>query len=119
MNFVFKPRKDCPQPDLRLSAHDGADSTRPRTCLSLQREAWSEFGGVMRKPLELPPEVARSFVKDMRAFFAEQRRIKREEIAGRQLRVLWEYQRPSEKKLRRIDVEEMFAAMRDFVGERS
>jgi hypothetical protein len=38
-----------------------------------------------RKPIELPPAVARAFVKDMRAFFAEKNAIKRDEIAARQL----------------------------------
>jgi hypothetical protein len=43
------------------------------------------FGHMSRKPLELPPAVARSFVKDMRAFFAEKNAIKRDEIAARGL----------------------------------
>ena len=33
---------------------------------------------MVRKPLELPPEVASAFVKDMRAYFAEENQIKRE-----------------------------------------
>ena len=37
----------------------------------------------MPKPIELPPEVARAFVKDMRAFFAETHAIKRDAIAAR------------------------------------
>jgi hypothetical protein len=36
-----------------------------------------------RKPIELPPAVARRFVEDMCAFFAEPNRIKRDRIAGR------------------------------------
>jgi hypothetical protein len=43
---------------------------------------------VPRKPIELPPAVAKAFVKDMRAFFAEENAIKRDEIAARQLHVL-------------------------------
>jgi hypothetical protein len=35
------------------------------------------------KPIELPPAVARAFVKDMRAFFAEKSATKRDEIAAR------------------------------------
>jgi hypothetical protein len=35
-----------------------------------------------RKPIELPPAVARAFVKDMRAFLVEKNAIKRDEIAG-------------------------------------
>jgi len=36
-----------------------------------------------RKPLELPPDVARVFVRDMRAFFAEKNGIKADGIAAR------------------------------------
>ena len=36
---------------------------------------------VVRKPLDLPPDVARSFVQDMRAYFAEENQIKRDGIA--------------------------------------
>jgi hypothetical protein len=35
----------------------------------------------MKKPLELPPDVAKRFVKDMRAFFAEEDATKRDVIA--------------------------------------
>jgi hypothetical protein len=41
---------------------------------------------IARKPLDLPPAVARAFVDDMRAYFAEENPIKREGIAVRQLR---------------------------------
>jgi hypothetical protein len=34
------------------------------------------------KPLDIPPKVARAFVKDMKAFFAEEKQIKRDEIAA-------------------------------------
>lgn len=67
-----------------------------------------------RKPLELPPDVARAFVEDMRAFFAEPNAIKRDEIAAHQVRALREYSRAGDKKLRLSDVHEMFEAMRDF-----
>jgi hypothetical protein len=36
-----------------------------------------------RKPIELPPAVARAFVKDMRAFLVEKNAIKRDKIAAR------------------------------------
>jgi hypothetical protein len=39
-----------------------------------------------RKPLELPPEVGRSFMADLKAFYAEDNPIKRDEIAARQRR---------------------------------
>jgi hypothetical protein len=41
-----------------------------------------------RKPIELPPAVARAFVKDVRAFHIEPNAIKRDEIASRQLHAL-------------------------------
>jgi hypothetical protein len=40
---------------------------------------------IKRKPLELPPEAARRFFEDMRAFHGERSPIKRDEIAARQL----------------------------------
>ena len=67
-----------------------------------------------RKPLELPNAVARAFVDDMRAFFAEPNAIKRDEIAARQLHAFREHQGPREKKLRITDVHEMFHAMKDY-----
>jgi hypothetical protein len=66
-----------------------------------------------RKQLEVPPAVARAFVEDMHAFFAEPNAIKRDEIAARQLHVLRGYNPPRAKKLRLLDVHEMFLAMRD------
>ena len=68
---------------------------------------------IARKPLDLPPAVARAFVDDMRAYFAEENPIKREGIAVRQLRALREHQGPREKKLRLSDVKEMFEQMRN------
>ena len=37
----------------------------------------------MAKPFDLPMQVAKQFVKDMRAFHAETNAIKRDEIAAR------------------------------------
>ena len=68
---------------------------------------------MIRKPLDLPPDVARAFVDDMRAYFAEENPIKREGIAVRQLRALREHQGPREKKLRLSDVKEMFEQMKN------
>jgi hypothetical protein len=65
-----------------------------------------------RKPVELPPEVAKAFVADMRAFHAEKSPIKRDEIASRQLVVLNEYLGRRHRPLRVIDVKEMFVQMR-------
>ena len=66
-----------------------------------------------RKPLDLPMQVAKQFVKDMRAFHAEPNAIKRDEIAARQLHALRAYQGLCEKKLRVHDVKEMFEQMKD------
>jgi hypothetical protein len=68
---------------------------------------------VIRKRLDLPPAVARAFVRDMRAYFAAQPGAKRDLIAVHQLRALQEFQGPREKKLRLDDIKEMFEAMRD------
>ena len=43
------------------------------------------------KPLNLPPAVAKAFIKDMAAYFAEENGHKRDEIAVRQLHALKEY----------------------------
>jgi hypothetical protein len=59
--------------------------------------------------------VARWFVADMRAYFAEPNAIKRDEIAARQMQTLRRYQGPREKPLRISDVIEMFREMRDQV----
>jgi hypothetical protein len=53
-----------------------------------------------RKPLDLPMQVAKAFVRDMRAFHAEPNAIKRDEIASRQLHALRQYNLPRAKKLR-------------------
>ena len=65
------------------------------------------------KPLDLPMDVAKNFVRDMRAFHAETNSIKRDEIAARQLHALREYQGPRERKLRLSDVVAMFVEMKD------
>ena len=76
---------------------------------------------IKRAPLDLPPDVARAFVDDMRTYFAEENPIKRDGIGVRQLRALREHQGPREKKLRLSDVKELFAQMKDhtnFPGSR-
>jgi len=65
-----------------------------------------------RKPIELPPEVARRFMEDLRAFFAEKNQIKRDGIEARQRHLLLEHM-PAKTKLRLTDVIEMFVQMRD------
>jgi hypothetical protein len=70
-------------------------------------------GMVIRKPLELPPAVAKAFVKDMRAYFAEENRYKQDEIALRQLHALKEQQGSRKKALGLSDIKEMFRQVRD------
>ena len=66
-----------------------------------------------RKPISLPSEVAKAFMADMRAFFAEPDPIKRDEIAARQLRALRLYSPRTMRKLRLSDVHQMFIEMKD------
>jgi hypothetical protein len=60
----------------------------------------------------LPPEIARRFFEDMRAFHRERNPIKADEIAARQLHALAGYLRPRDRKLRLSDVKELFEQMR-------
>jgi hypothetical protein len=64
------------------------------------------------RPLE-PPEVARRFFKDLRAFHAEKDAVKADAIAARQLHALRQYQGQREKKLRLADVKQIFLQMKD------
>lgn len=68
---------------------------------------------VIRKTLELPPEVARAFFSDARAYFAEKDKRQRDRIAVYQLRALQAYQGPMEKKLQLSDIRNMFEQMKD------
>jgi hypothetical protein len=58
------------------------------------------------------PVVARTFVKHMRAYFAEKNAIKRDQIAGHAAFLLEPYQSPRERRLRLPDVYEMFEQMK-------
>ncbi|MGC2777296.1 MAG: hypothetical protein WA418_16840 [Bradyrhizobium sp.] len=63
-----------------------------------------------RGPIELPPAVARAFVRDMQAFFAEEDPHERDQIAVLQLRSLqvhWNRKPPLE------DVRRMFDDMKE------
>ena len=64
-----------------------------------------------RKPLELPPTVARAFVRDMKAFFAcGHDTIKADGIAAMQLHALKQHY---SGKLRLTDIKALFVQMRD------
>jgi len=62
-----------------------------------------------REPLELPPTVARAFVRDMRAFFAGNDGDMGSAIAAAQLHSLRDYT----GRLRLTDVKAMFLQMPD------
>lgn len=61
--------------------------------------------------LEIPPEVARQFAVDMKAFHAEYDAIKRDEIAANSWHLLMQHI-PKGAKLRLVDVIELFELMR-------
>lgn len=69
-----------------------------------------------RKPLDLPPQVARGFVNAMKDYFAEEDPTKRDAIAAHQLKFLQQFQNPREGKLRLSDIKAMFAEMKGIVG---
>jgi DNA-binding phage protein len=66
-----------------------------------------------RKKSNLPPDVARAFVKDMRAYFGERHPIRRDEIARRQLAALRDYYPSSVRELLLPDIYEMFEKIKD------
>ena len=68
---------------------------------------------IKRGPLEIPPAVALQFIADLQAYYAEDDAVKRDEIAGRQLRALRQYQRPREERFRLADVKRLFELMKD------
>ena len=84
---------------LGSSSNDCSGSTKPSS--------------MMRKPLELPSDIAHGFVKDMKAYFAEDDRFKRDEIALTQLHVRREHQGPREKTLELSDVKAMSLHLRN------
>ena len=64
-----------------------------------------------RKPIELPPEVAKAFVRDMRAFFAAGGTgVKADAIADQQLHALKQHY---SGRLKLTDVKEMILQMKD------
>ncbi|NEU99758.1 hypothetical protein [Bradyrhizobium uaiense] len=66
---------------------------------------------IIRKPLEIPPEVARQFADKMRPFHAEDSPLKRDEIAADTAHLLLQHM-PKGAKLRLADVLELFRLMR-------
>ena len=66
-----------------------------------------------KKKPDLPPDVARAFVRDMRAYFGEKHPIRRDEIARRQLVALRDYNPSSVRELLLPDIYEMFEKIKD------
>jgi hypothetical protein len=64
------------------------------------------------KPIELPPEAAKAFFRDMRAFHAGKRPIKRDEIASRQIHALRQFQGKNERPIKLHQVKQMFEEMK-------
>jgi hypothetical protein len=66
-----------------------------------------------RKPVDIPPNAAKAFMRDLKAFFKEPDPHKRDEIAARQMHSLWEHQRPGDRRVNILDVKELFHAMQN------
>jgi hypothetical protein len=69
------------------------------------------------KPIELviPPEAAKAFVRDMRAFFKAKGQLMQDDIAAKQVWLLKQHL-PRGTKLRTSDVKELFHQMKDHTG---
>ena len=68
------------------------------------------------KPIELPPDVARVFIRDTNSFFAEKSPLKRDEIASCQIHVLRQFQGKHERPLKLHQVKQMFEELREQIG---
>jgi hypothetical protein len=66
----------------------------------------------LSKSIELPPKVAKAFVRDMRAFFKAKDQRDGDEIAARQAWAL-EQHLPAGQKVRLSDVKQMFHDLKD------
>ena len=66
---------------------------------------------MIRKPLDLPPEVARGFVDAMN-YFAGENPTRRDAIAAHQLSVLSQYRGRRDDPLRLSDIKAMFRELR-------
>ena len=68
-----------------------------------------------QKPLDLPMDAVKSFVKDMKAYFAESNPIKRDAIAARQARLLRVYA-TEQRQLRTSEVKGLLEELKDVLG---
>ena len=67
---------------------------------------------MLRKQLEIPPDAAKAFVRDMKAFFKANGPLMQDEIAAKQAWLLKQHL-PRGTKLRTSDLKELFLQMRD------
>ena len=67
---------------------------------------------MLRKQLEVPPDAAKAFVRDMKAFFKASGQLMQDEIAAKQVWLLQQHL-PRGTKLRTSDVKELLLQMRD------
>ena len=72
------------------------------------------FPSMLRKQIEIPPDAAVAFVRDMKAFFKASGQLMQDEIAAKQVWLLKQHL-PRGTKLRMTDVKELFHQMRDHV----
>jgi hypothetical protein len=67
---------------------------------------------MLRKELVIPPQAARAFARDMKAYFRTRDKDKRVAIAAKQADLLQQHW-PRGARLRIAEVKEMFRQMRD------
>ena len=67
---------------------------------------------MLRRQLEIPPDAAKAFVRDMKAFFMASGQLMQDEIAAKQVWLLKQHLPPG-TKLRSSDVKELFLQMKD------
>ena len=77
-------------------------------------ESLSYLQSMLRKQLEIPPEAAKAFVRDMKAFFKAKGQLMQDEIAAKQVWLLKQHL-PRGTKLRTSDVKDLFLQMKDQV----
>jgi hypothetical protein len=70
----------------------------------------------MIKPLDIPPEVARKVMADMRAYYAEPDGHKADAIVAEAIARVERYMPQRAKRLRQSDMKELFRLMKE--GER-
>src|SRR5262249_19235178 len=101
------PANEGVQPPGALPACNPACSRRMSHSSRLVPMFWT-----MPKPIDLPPQVAKAFVRDVRVFFKAKDQLKRDEIAALAGWAQKEHL-PKGIKLRITDVKELLLQMRD------